>query len=358
MTAGKKIIIAPLDWGLGHATRCIPLIRAFTERNCEVTIICSGRSLALLQEEFPQLKFIDLPAYNIYYQKKGSFVWKIILQLQKIFRGIKHEHKALQEIAAGIKPDIIISDNRYGMWHRDVHSILITHQIMVKMPSIRFAEPLVHWWLMRNHRKFDTVWIPDVEGSPNISGDLSHKYKLPAYIKFIGVLTRFAQPEKLPPQEYDVLVILSGPEPQRSIFEKMILEEAPQTNKKIVIISGRSEVHTDEYVNENIRLISYCTATEIFQLILRSEVIISRGGYSTLMDLAHLHKKCIFIPTPGQTEQEYLVDALQREELIYTCSQENFNLQHALDEVRKTKGFFIDADRMQYLRIIDDLLRS
>ncbi|MBC8046459.1 MAG: glycosyltransferase [Fimbriimonadaceae bacterium] len=354
----KKVIIAPLDWGLGHATRCIPIIRACIERGCEVTIICSGRSLALLQNEFPQLQFIDLPAYNIYYQKKGSFVFKIIMQLQKVFSGIKREHKELNTIIEKIKPDLIISDNRYGLWSKKVKSILITHQMLVKIPSLKFAEPIVHWWLMQQHNKFNEVWIPDVAGIPNISGDLSHKYKLPDYIKHIGILTRFKKPDILPQKEYDVLVILSGPEPQRTIFEEKIIAQSKTINKKFVIVSGKAENKTDIQLTDNMRIISYSIANELFELILRSEIILSRGGYSTLMDLAHLNKKCIFIPTPGQTEQEYLVKELREQNLIYATDQNSFDLQTAVNEVGKTKGFFIDTNSDEFLKTLEQTLSS
>ncbi|MFN0274247.1 MAG: glycosyltransferase family protein [Chitinophagales bacterium] len=358
MKRKKKIIIAPLDWGLGHATRCIPIIRACLDRNCEVIIVCSGRSLNLLQTEFPNLQSINLPAYNIYYQKKGSFIFKIILQLHKIFKGVRNEHRTLQKIVEEFKPDLVISDNRYGLYSKKVKCILITHQMMVKIPSIKVLEPVVHWWLMQRHKKFDAVWIPDVAGFPNISGDLSHKFKLPSYIKHIGILTRFSTPVQIPQKEFDILVILSGPEPQRTIFEEQILEQSKHRKERFVIVRGVAETKTDERIAENIRLISFSTAEELFQLILCSDIIISRGGYSTLMDIAHLKKKCIFVPTPGQTEQEYLVQQLQKENLVYSINQKHFNLTTALSEVEKTKGFFVETNAQEFLKTLDETLEQ
>lgn len=337
-------MIAPLDWGLGHATRCIPIIRACLGLGHEVIIASTGRSLQLLKKEFPQLIAIDVPAYDIQYQKKGSFIFKIISQLGKVFRGIKRENLLTQQIIKEHNIDLIISDNRYGIYSKSIYSVIISHQMMVKIPKFKIAEPFVHLWLQYQHRKFDAIWIPDVKNEPNISGDLSHKYKLPNHAHFIGVLTRFRKPEIQPKIIYNVLAIISGPEPQRSIFEEMIIAQAKQTNKKYVIVSGTSEKNTDVQLTENIRIISHLPGEELFQLTLTSEMIISRGGYSTLMDLAVLNKKCIFVPTPGQTEQEYLVEELHNKKMIYGVDQEQFNLQTALKEVEKTKGFYVGVD--------------
>jgi predicted glycosyltransferase len=351
-----KVIIAPLDWGLGHATRCIPVIKACLERNCDVTLVSSGRSLALLKNEFPALHTIHLPGYNIYYQKKGSFLWKIIKQLGKIFTGIRREHEAMKKIIVQLAPDLIISDNRYGLWSKHTRSVLISHQMMVKIPAFTILEPFVQWWLMQQHKKFHTVWIPDVPGNPNLSGDLGHVKNLPAHIKHIGLLTRFPKPEKQPACEHDVLALLSGPEPQRSIFEDKIIEQAKKINRKFLIISGISEKESDEMLTDTIRRISYCTADKLFEHINASSVIISRGGYSTLMDLAHLNKKCIFVPTPGQTEQEYLVQELQKKNLVYASSQQDFILADALLAAEKTNGFYISAAADMFTGALEDEL--
>ena len=352
----KKILIAPLDWGLGHATRCIPAIRACLALGNNVIIASTGRSLQLLKKEFPQLIAIDVPAYDIQYQKKGSFIFKIISQLGKVFRGIKREHTITQQLIKEHNIDLIISDNRYGIYSKNIFSVIISHQMMVKIPKFKIAEPFVYLWLQYQHRKFDAIWIPDVKNEPNISGDLSHKYKLPKHAQFVGVLTRFRKPEIQPAIKYDVLAIISGPEPQRTIFEDLIIDQAKNTNKKYVIVSGISEKNTDIQFNDNIRMISHIPGEELFQLILCSEIIISRGGYSTLMDLAVLNKKCIFVPTPGQTEQEYLVEELHNKKMIYGVDQGQFKLQTALDEVEKTKGFYVGVDVKEFEGVLRDTI--
>lgn len=353
----KRILIAPLDWGLGHATRCIPIIRACLALGHDVFIVSTGRSLQLLKKEFPDLKFFDVPAYDIYYQKKGSFLINIIAQLGKVFKGIKREHLLTEKIIEDHGIDLIISDNRYGIYSRKIHSIIISHQMMVKMPKCRIAEPFIYLWLQRQHKKFNAIWIPDVKGEPNISGDLSHKYRIPKHAEFIGILTRFRKPEFNVEKNIDVLAIISGPEPQRTIFESLIVEQAGKTSKNFVIVSGLSEKNTRENIGNNITIISHIPGEELFKLILSSEIIISRGGYSTLMDLALLNKKCIFVPTPGQTEQEYLVEELHKKKLAYAVKQEKFVLIPALEEIKNYPGLLIEADDKTHVQVLEKTIQ-
>lgn len=358
--AGSKqqILIAPLDWGLGHATRCIPIIRTCIEKGYPVIIATSGRSLALLKNEFPDQLFIDLPSYNIYYQKKGSFVFAIIRQLGKVFAGIRREHSTIKKIIESHHIGFIISDNRYGVYHKNIPSIIITHQLMVKLPGLKPVEQIVFLWLQWQHKKFNAVWVPDVAGEINISGDLSHKYKSGKEVKYIGVLTRFRKPEVLPEKKYDVIVILSGPEPQRSIFEKLIISQAKASPLKYLIVQGISEHHDDNTEIPNMRIISYLTGEELYRAVLASDIIISRGGYSTLMDLAPLGKRCIFVPTPGQTEQEYLVKALAEKNMVYYAGQDKFNLEEAIHEVMKIDPFYIDVDCNGYKAYIEAAVKN
>lgn len=350
------ILIAPLDWGLGHATRCIPLIKACNDAGHRVLMASSGRSLELLKKEFPTLTAIEIPSYNIYYQKKGSFIIKIIGQLGKVFRGIKREHRITAALVKEYGINLIISDNRYGIYHPEVQSVIITHQMMVKVPAFRIAEPFVYLWLQWQHRKFNTVWIPDTASENNISGDLSHKYRVPKHAHFIGILTRFRKPESVVAPTNNILAIISGPEPQRTIFEDKIIEQAKNINQQFILVRGISEIEQDEKIADNIRLISHLPGEALFQLITQSEIIISRGGYSTLMDLALLNKKCIFIPTPGQTEQEYLVKELHQKNMVFGSTQDKFNLETALQNLFDRSGFLIQSDVMAFQPFLEDAI--
>ncbi len=361
-----KILIAPLDWGLGHATRCIPIIRYLLEKNCEVIIGADGRSLQLLQKEFPSCEFVQIRGYNISYPKNGSMVFKMALQIPQILSGIKQEHEKLKKIIkerkdlpAGRQVDAVISDNRFGLWSREVPCVFITHQLMVKSP---FGEKLIHRLNKNYISKFSECWIPDVSlthrAGKGLSGDLAHKFSLPENAKFIGVLSRFILPLNLPQRGDTLLVILSGPEPQRTIFEKKIMEQIALLKKRILIIQGITEKNERRKISENVEIVSHLTSEELQKEIFSSEVILSRPGYSTVMDLAVLSKKAIFVPTPGQTEQEYLATYFSEKKIAYSVSQNKFDLKTALKESEHYSGFTEKYSTEEFKESVDLFLKN
>ena len=224
----KKVLICPLNWGLGHASRIIPIINELIQHKFNILIGADGYALELLKQEFPALNFIKFPSFKITYGKRKSLVFKIILQIPKIIFGILKEHLELKRIISQYSIDLVISDNRYGLWNKKITSIFITHQIGIKLPgSLRFLEPGIYKLNKQVISRYNQCWIPDYEDSRyNLTGDLTHKYKLPDNTKFIGPLSRFAKYSEIKPNiknyKYDLIVILSGPEPQRTIFEEYI----------------------------------------------------------------------------------------------------------------------------------------
>lgn len=304
-----KVLICPLNWGLGHATRCIPLIRQHIHQGDEVFIATDGHPEALLRNEFPTLRFLHLPSYNIQYQAGKTQIFAMMKSLPRIFAGIVNERRWIHHMMKKEKFDCIISDNRFGLWHKDANSIYITHQLMIKMPSIlKWAEPVV--WL--GHRffinRYDQCYIPDFSGTENLSGDLSHLYPLPKNARFIGPLSRFSA--TIPPFEraYQIIGLVSGPEPTRTIFESYLIEELKSANIKSIIIRGLPSNNTSVDSMGKIDFLNHAQTSELAQLLQGAEKIICRSGYTTIMDLhvlSCLHK-AEFHPTPGQTEQEYL----------------------------------------------------
>ncbi len=347
MGSTKTILVCPLDWGLGHATRCIPIIHSFLNQNHNVIIGSSGYQLALLKNEFPDLNFIDLKGYEIEYPKGDSMITKIITQLPKIKNAINDEHKWLEKVIDEHGIDMVVSDNRYGLWSKRIKSILITHQLFIKAQT---GEWLIEKLLKSYLDNFDEVWIPDVEGEHNLSGDLSHKKPLPSNYKFIGIQSRFSslQVERSNLiEEYDFMAIISGPEPQRTIFENLIIKQVENSNLKGVLIRGlpeqnviANEVKQSFHIeiassvslprnDEKLKIFNHLETTELLHFIQKSKVVISRSGYGTIMDLAVLGKKAILVPTPGQTEQEYLAKYHYEKGHFYTQTQSDFDLEKA-----------------------------
>ena len=370
MNSSKRILIAPLNWGLGHATRCIPIIRALEEKGAEVLIASDGRALALLKKEFPTLNFFDLPAYNIQYPF-SNMILSIGWQLPKIVMAIWKEKRVIEQLIDKEKIDIIISDNRFGCFSKKVKTIFLTHQLNIKMPYSWLELP-VYWGNYFWIKKFDECWIPDFKGENSLSGDLSISPQLRARpvkslrldrsksslpFQFIGPLSRMT-PQPLH-KKYTAIFILSGPEPQRTILEKKILDQLPDLSGNFLIIQGKTERRSVINLKEHIKIISFMTSEELNQSILESEIVISRSGYSTIMDLANLGQKAILIPTPGQTEQEYLAKRFFDKGIFYYQKQEELDLKIALEKGKLFTGFrFPKMEDNRLRKVISELLAS
>ncbi|MEO8150066.1 MAG: glycosyltransferase [Bacteroidia bacterium] len=350
----KKILVSPLNWGLGHATRCIPVINELINNGASVSIAGDGESLRLLKQEFPQQTFFELPSYNITYSSGDSMVFKMLANFPKIRKAITAEHDELKAIQNQNHFDIIIADNRYGMYHEETYNIFITHQINIQVPKhLKWLQPLLLNYNLKQISNFKECWIPDFEGDENLSGDLSHNCKLPGNSYYIGALSRFgsSKPEvgslksdsdvpgsdfRLPTSHFNLLVILSGPEPQRTIFEKIIIAQLKTSSQKTLIVQGLTNNFETKQLSENAWAVSYLTSETLFQKIKEAELIISRSGYSTIMDLAVCGKKAVLVPTPGQTEQEYLAEQFQEKNIFYSCKQPDFDLN---DVIKKSETF-------------------
>lgn len=305
-----KILICPLNWGLGHATRCVPLIRKFMNEGHEVVIAVDGFPLELLKQQFPSFQFIELPSYRVRYSSGKSQIPAMLGNLPFIAFGVYKEHRWLQRLIKTEHFDQIISDNRFGLWNKNLNSVYITHQLMIKMPtSLKFLEPIA-WYLHRAFiLRYNECWIPDSEGDENLSGDLSHLYPFPPNYRFVGVLSRFQGLENTPPStDFDVVAIVSGIEPQRSIFENQITERFRNSDKNVLILRGKPQQNTVTEKSGNITLVSHLEDKQLAAILKGTDKIICRSGYSGIMDLKTLNclHKTEFSPTPGQTEQEYL----------------------------------------------------
>ncbi len=333
----KHVLVSVLDWGLGHATRCIPVINCLLVNNCKVSVAGNGSSLELLKKEFPQLTFHELSSYKVTYPSHAFFFLHLLFQVPYIVNTIRKEHKQIEKLIIENQIDAVISDNRYGCYSDQVPSVLITHQLNIQLPvSLSWSKCIIDYANYRLIKKFNACWVPDFSSS-GFTGKLAETQKLK--VRFIGMLSRFSFKEVV--QERDLVVgLVSGPEPQREIFEKLLIKEFKKLNQPGIIIRGLPHLIVKEIKDGNISLLAHATAQELERIISKASIIISRSGYSTIMDLQALGKKrVIFVPTPGQTEQEYLAGELERRNIAYTQRQAQFSLAEAIQQSKDYSGF-------------------
>ena len=330
----KNVLVAPLNWGLGHATRCIPVINALIKQKFNPILASDGDSLALLKKEFPCLDSILLPSYNITYSKKGSnFKAKLIKDSPHLLKTIKNEKRAIKRIVETENISGIISDNRFGVRHKAIPSVFITHQLKVISGNTTWLSTKLHQKIIS---KFDECWVPDHNGEYNLSGDLGHRKFDRIKINYIGPLSRFKKQNTN--KTYDLLVLLSGPEPQRTILEQNLFKELESFDRNILFVRGLIERSQKKQIQNHITIYNYMTTQELEKAISKSTIILSRSGYTTIMDLAKLEKKAFFIPTPGQFEQEYLANRLNELKIIPCCSQDDFKIE-MLNNIEDYSGF-------------------
>jgi UDP:flavonoid glycosyltransferase YjiC (YdhE family) len=328
-----RILVAPLDWGLGHATRCIPVIRELIMQGAEVTIACEGAQEILLKQEFPTLAYLPLAGYQVQYNRSrlGS-IWKLMWQVPKIMAAIRKEHTWLKELISTQAFDAVISDNRFGLYAPGITCIFMTHQLRIKSPIGKWAENILQ---RRNYKfitKFAACWVPDETGANNLAGELSHPATLPKIpVQYLGILSRLGTNSK-PFSPRHLLIILSGPEPQRSILENMIIRDIAHYPASATIVRGLPSGASIIPSTNMIRFYNHLPAAELQDEFQRAEYIIARSGYSTIMDIATMNKKAILIPTPGQSEQEYLANRLSGKKQAICIDQKRFNLKLAIDQ--------------------------
>ena len=321
---GKTIVVAPLNWGLGHASRCIPLINQALSQNNKVIIASDGIALNLLRKEFPKLKCYELPSYDIKYPF-SSILFNLIWQSPKIWIAIQAEKKTISKIIEGEKADLLISDNRYGCLTKKCESVFITHQLFIQTNNVftsRIAN-LINDFLLRNH---SAIWVPDFEGDGNLAGMIS-QVKTKMYtgkISYIGPLSRISKCEVNQNPIYDVICLLSGPEPQRTKFEQTLVEILKKKRLKVKLIRG-TNLPYDREAHEHIQVIDIATTAEIQEDICQSKWVIARSGYSTVMDLYNAGKPGILVPTPGQIEQEHLAKHLSQHSQFKFIQQNELN---------------------------------
>ena len=304
----ESVLIAPLHWGLGHASRCIPIIKDEIEQGNLVYISANGKQKALLKEHFPDAQYVDIPFMDITYPKNGNVSLHFALRGPKLVFNIWREHYRLKRVIDRFSIDKVISDSRFGLWNKHAKSVFITHQVDIKTPFFQSAINSINRWVM-NH--YDEVWIPDYEEKPGLAGELSHPAELLENSKYIGPLSRFNKKlQKESHFKYDVLAMISGPEPQRTLFEIQLRKQFQIDGKKALILKGNPK-DKESFEDGDITTKNHLLDEELLVALSQSKEVHARSGYSTIMDFHALGIGAKFYPTPGQTEQEYLAELHQ-----------------------------------------------
>lgn len=312
-----KILIAPLNWGLGHATRCIPLIRHYLAAGNEVVLGGDGESIALLRHRFPQLRIIDLPSLELRYTDNAQQRGFYLRAIPAIIRFTIADYYYLRQQLAIEHFDMVISDNRFGLFSRDTKCVYITHQLYVQLPKrLKIFQPLARALHACIYKRYNEVWVPDyADPTCNLAGALAHGGRFDRYAKYIGPLSRFRNRESEIGNRnsgYAILAILSGLEPQRTLFEQALIARFKDSTQPVLIVRGKIGGPMTTTQVGSVTLIPHMQDRELLPLMQQAKKIIVRSGYSTIMDLAVLGMlhKAEFHPTPGQSEQEYLAQIL------------------------------------------------
>lgn len=325
----KRILFAVLNWGLGHASRSQQIINELIARGHELHIASDGPPLEMLQKEYPQLISHELPSYNVHY-KHGHILLNVAQQSLKIINSIRAEQKTIKRLQAQYKYDLIISDHRYGCYSKSCRSIFITHQVNM-LTGTRLTNTTANFVNRNLIRLFDLCWIAD-DNNSRYAGVLSQVQSFAVPYRYIGILS--TKEYMLQEKKYDYMIVLSGPEPKRTDFEHVILEQAKRIDKKGLLVRGLPST-SEPIVSESLDSFNYLNDKQISNMAARSELYIGRSGYSTIMDLARLRKCAVLIPTPGQTEQMYLAKHLKDDPQFAMISEDEFQLSYAIETGKK-----------------------
>ncbi len=357
----KTVLISPLDWGLGHATRLIPIVDYLLEKNHRVLLAGSGPSSELLKQRYPELPFFELPDYKLSYSRNVPLFIHLLKQIPRVYYAIHCERKRVNQICQREKVDLIINDNRFGVSAQNIPSAYMTHQLIVPAPNgFEFLEPIVsrmHYDFIKHHQY---LLIPDWEKEPSLARRISHPKKRWKNIEYLymGPLSRFKATSIKEKSEYKVLILLSGLEPHRSDWEKMLIKQLPSeySPQEVALVRGLPHLkEIPEFIKHRVTAFNHLPADQLQKLIMSSENIVCRSGYSTLMDLLCLGKKALICPTPGQTEQAYLGDILPDGGNFISMKQKNFNLAKGIAELAHHPD--PEPIHCEWKNVIEDLLK-
>lgn len=331
MFKGARILVAPLDWGLGHAARCVPIIKGLEAAGAVPVIGADKGPLALLRQEYPHLEHVRIPGTEIRFSKGIQQTWSLARQFPNMLWSIRSEGVLLDHLRKDLRLDAVISDQRFGLRNADLPSVLVTHQLF---PFTPLAQGVLRKLNLHHIGKFDRCWIMDDAQAPGLAGKLSHGAKLPENARYIGTQSRFQAEAPRTAGKYRIVAVISGPEPQRSMLEERLTEELARIPGEHLLVRGLP-IASGTQRNGNITLVPHLNAEGLAEALRNAEHIVSRSGYTTLMDLVAVGRTALLIPTPGQGEQEYLARLHSGTGRFITQTQDQLDLGKALELLDK-----------------------
>jgi UDP-N-acetylglucosamine transferase subunit ALG13 len=338
----------------------IPVARWLSGMNHKIIIGCGPEHMELFRKELPGLSYIDFKGFRPLYSKFLPQYLVLLIETPLLIYHSVLEHFRLKSIIRRNSVDIVISDNRFGLWNSKITTAYFTHMPLIPFPApFRFLEFIGIYLHRAVIKRYSYCYIPDLPGDINLTGRLSHGLRLPVNVRFAGILSRFMISGETSGVEAgsDIqnTVILSGPEPQKTIMKTLLLSLLKEMHSPSVILEGRPGLTGEKILSGNITSYSHLPAEEMREVITRSKNIICRSGYTTIMELVSLNRSALLIPTPGQTEQEYLATYLTEKGWFSTVSQNEIMNGLSLSSVKVS---FPSGIREQSSMLLDEALRE
>lgn len=339
ISGNERVLVCPLGWGLGHTSRSVQLINQLIQKGCTVLVAGDPYSIAFLRSRFPELSYIPFPSFTVKFSRGSNQLISLIGIAFRLFVRTITEKREIEILISQHNIDLVISDNRYGLYARKIPSVLLTHQLSIQYPHpFKFLKPVGEMYVRIYAQRFTECWIPDSFGDFSLSGALTNPSRIPANVRRVGLMSRFYgmqinEDEK----KWDLMAIVSGPPPHRDILEQEVEKLAQRLSLKAIILQGLPQFDERRIEKDNITLVANMLDKEIAETIAKSKYLLCRGGYCTIADLIALNRTAILVPTPGQTEQEYLADYLKPKNLFRFFKQNEIkNID--LTDLKATQG--------------------
>lgn len=348
VSEASRVLVSPLNWGIGHATRSIPLITFLLEQEMEVELAASGRAYAVLAEQFPQLKLHRAPSFEVQYGSDSrSTAWCLFKSSLGLRKQVRREQAWLKEHFPAAYFRGVISDNGYGMYIPGAQNVLITHQLQLHSGMGAWVDTFLDKQVRLLTTPFQEIWIPDWEDeSESLAGKLSHpRTPTKQTSVYLGPLSRLNPVNNSHPQT--ILFLISGPEPQRTIFEQIALEVAESLSSPVVVVGGNIQspliesprIEKDKSRSGHRVFLAYANQEKLSELLSSSDLVVARSGYSSVMDMVRFGRKAVWVPTPGQGEQQYLASYLSSKHPYFAqASQTVESISAAIDSLALVSG--------------------